>query len=708
MEDPVSSEKETQQTEEEKGAGCGVCMITPDTDGVFGFKSYDYKYLCMPSMPWSKGGVEPPMFLSKDAVLPLLLSLVMGLQHALAMVAGIATSGGLLIAGDACFAWQSDPDMCDAKSYMVSAAWITSGILTIIQVFRAKIFNTGYYLGTGLISVMGTSFTFLPIARDMVIGEIKNPSDSNDESPGMTGYGKFLGTCMVAALLEIAIAMLPPKVINRLFPPVVTGSAVMLIGGGLISSGIKYVGGGVFCAENNESKQASIGFGPQLCNENGDVVLGFGAPEYIGLAFSVIAMSTFLQFFGSPFLKSTFLFWGLMFGTLISAIVTYEAEAGDKTLCTAEPDNFCAGGFADAVEGREYSYWNSERIDDAPTFTFLWATTFPLGFDGAYLLPLLIGFFISSAETVGDIGMSCIASRIPSEGPDFDSRVQGGLLADGINSLVACLFTSPPNTTFSQNNGVIALTGCASRAAGFACAFWLILFGVFGKIGAAFSSIPICVVGGLVLQCFTMVFVSGMVMATKDITRRNSFILMLALGIGMGVAMEPHLFEGGGGFSFYSQNLAHNIGFWPKSKTCDVFPTSDVTITSAYCTAGNGYVFDTDDESACAGIGGNFTESVTSSVEVKTCASNNGYCCLEYDETEKSIRTTVIMILKTPYCIGFLIALFLNLLLPEDKDPKLEDDGSKYIDGQLNDAEEKDMKANVEMGALQVTGALLE
>ena len=88
-------------------------------------------------MPWSKGGVEPPQFLAKDEKLPLTLSLIMGLQHALAMVAGIATSGGMLIAGDACFAWQQDSEMCDSREYLVSAAWITSGILTIIQVFRA-------------------------------------------------------------------------------------------------------------------------------------------------------------------------------------------------------------------------------------------------------------------------------------------------------------------------------------------------------------------------------------------------------------------------------------------------------------------------------------------------------------------------------------------------------------------------------------------
>merc|ERR1719181_1308866 len=160
-------------------------------------------------MPWSKGGVAPPKFLSKDERLPLLVALTMGFQHALAMVAGIATSGGLLIAGDACFVWQRDSAMCEAREYMVSAAWITSGILTIIQVFRARILGPGYYLGTGLISVMGTSFTFLPIAREMVIREIRDARnegkcDGNDcRGFWKKGYGQFLGTAMAAAWFEV-------------------------------------------------------------------------------------------------------------------------------------------------------------------------------------------------------------------------------------------------------------------------------------------------------------------------------------------------------------------------------------------------------------------------------------------------------------------------------------------------------------------------
>jgi xanthine/uracil permease len=166
-----------------------------------------------------------------------------------------------------------------------------------------------------------------------------------------------------------------------------------------------------------------------------------------------------------------------------------------------------------------------------------------------------------------------------------------------------------------------------------------------------------------------MVFVSGMKMACTNMTRRNSFILMLSLAFGLGVALEPQLFEGGGGFAFYSNNLAHNIGFWPKSLTCDVFPTKSVTTinTPSSCDVG-GTMVEVSAE-VCTTLGGLFTaeDSTTENVPAPTCANNNGLCCLKYNEGAKSVRTTIILILKTPYCIGFLIAMFLNLLLPEDK-----------------------------------------
>ena len=122
----------------------------------------------------------------------------MGLQHMLAMIGGIITPPRLL-ANRGCLLGR-DPALCAITPYLISSAMLASGILTIIQITRIKLCG-GYYLGTGLISVMGTSFTFLPIAREMIVGEIM--ASKNDcyasEDPGLTAYGKFLGTCMVAA-----------------------------------------------------------------------------------------------------------------------------------------------------------------------------------------------------------------------------------------------------------------------------------------------------------------------------------------------------------------------------------------------------------------------------------------------------------------------------------------------------------------------------
>ena len=297
--------------------------------------------------PCLKSGTKPPKFLSKDAKLPLLMSSFMGLQHALAMIAGIATSGGYLIANDACLPWQKDPIMCGHRSFLISTAWITSGILTLIQVLRAKIKGTQLYLGTGLISVMGTSFTFLPIAREMTMEAFYDARASGADTDGaaMVGYGRFLGTCLVASLLEVIISVLPAKVRKAMFPRLVVGVAVMMIGVSLIGAGIKYLGGGVFCGENMVSYfgamyehpfNYAIKKGTIKCNENGAVMMQFGAPEYVFMGIGVIAFGTFLQIFGSPFFKSTFLFWSLAFGCLISRRIK-SVERANKAKCRFIP-----------------------------------------------------------------------------------------------------------------------------------------------------------------------------------------------------------------------------------------------------------------------------------------------------------------------------------------------------------------------------------
>jgi len=151
----------------------------------------------------------------------------------------------------------------------------------------------------------------------------------------------------------------------------------------------------------------------------------------------------------------------------------------------------------------------------------------------------LVNITILTRRT-GDITATCDVSRLQVDGPLFDSRIQGGVLADGLNGIVAALCTVTPMSTFAQNNGVIALTRCANRKAGYACCMWLIIMGVFSKFAAAIVAIPNSVLGGMTTFLFSAVAVSGIrIISTVPFTRRTRFILTAALAVGLGATLVP-------------------------------------------------------------------------------------------------------------------------------------------------------------------------
>jgi uric acid-xanthine permease len=114
-------------------------------------------------------------------------------------------------------------------------------------------------------------------------------------------------------------------------------------------------------------------------------------------------------------------------------------------------------------------YFDSSGIDSAPVGSFIWVKTFKLSLYGPLVLPVMVVFIICACEAIGDITATCDVSRLEVEGPQFESRIQGGILADGLNGCLAALMTITPMSTFAQNNGVIALTRCANRKAGYFC-----------------------------------------------------------------------------------------------------------------------------------------------------------------------------------------------------------------------------------------------
>ncbi|KAL2259498.1 hypothetical protein VTK26DRAFT_6800 [Humicola hyalothermophila] len=192
-------------------------------------------------------------------------------------------------------------------------------------------------------------------------------------------------------------------------------------------------------------------------------------------------------------------------------------------------------------------YFDRSGIDSAPTVSFIWTRTFRLSLYGPLVLPLLAVYLICACEAIGDITATCDVSRQPVEGAVYESRIRGGVLADGVNGVLAALATITPVTTFAQNNGVIALTRCANRAAGYACCGFLVIAGLFAPFAAALVAIPAPVLGGMTTFLFCAVAVSGMAIIAKGgpgaFNRRNRFILTAALALGFGATLVPTYFS---------------------------------------------------------------------------------------------------------------------------------------------------------------------
>lgn len=483
---------------------------------------YNYVFLFRPNLPFMKRTNQPAPFFGLNDQMPVLLAFLLGFQHALAMLAGIITPP-MIISSSANL-------LPDQKQYLVSTALIVSGIFSAIQIARFRLFGTQsvlpflqhkrnrplnkqprYYLGTGLLSVVGISFSVIPVAQGAISQMYANgfcPSDSDGNPlPCPDGYGAIIGTATVCALLEILISFVPPRILLRLLPPIVTGPTVMLIGIKLIKSGFSnWMGGSGSCMTATEGLFA-------LCPDiNAPRPLPWGSAEFLGLGFSVFLTIILCERFGSPIMKSTSVVIGLLTGCIIAAACGYFDRSG---------------------------------IDSAPVASFIWVHTFKLTVYGPLVLPLMAVFLVCATEAIGDITATCDVSKLEVTGKTYESRIQGGILSDGIAGCLGALMTMTPISVFAQNNGVIVLTRCANRKAGFACAFCLLIMGIFTKFAASLIAIPSAVLGGMTTFLFSAVAVSGMSIITRGVpfTRRNRFILTAGFALGFGATLVPNYFD---------------------------------------------------------------------------------------------------------------------------------------------------------------------
>lgn len=302
---------------------------------------------------------------------------------------------------------------------------------------------------------------------------------------------------------------------------------MLLIGVSLITSGFEdWAGGSGSCMERPDSGLY------RLCPTiDAPHALPWGSAQFIGLGFLVFLTIILCERFGSPIMKSC------------AVVIGTSSRAFSNIMIAQNAANKIQGLLVGCIVAAACGYFDRSGIDSAPVASFIWVHTFKLRLYGPIVLPLLAVYIVLAMEAIGDITATCDVSRLQVDGALFDSRIQGGVLADGLNGIIAGLCTITAMSTFAQNNGVIALTRCANRKAGYCCCFWLLIMGIFAKFAAALVAIPSPVLGGMTTFLFSAVATSGIrIISTVPFTRRTRFILTASLAVGFGATLVPDWF----------------------------------------------------------------------------------------------------------------------------------------------------------------------
>jgi len=378
------------------------------------------------------------------------------LQHLLAIIVGIITPtliiGGVLGLGE-------------RIPYLISMSLIVSGVATFIQAKRIG------PVGSGLLSVQGTSFAFL--GAILTAGFIVKAQGGGPDEILAT----IFGICFVGAFIEMIISRFL-HVLKQIITPVVTGTVVMLIGLSLVKVGITDMAGGKWLLDNK----------PEF----------FGSAQNLGLGVLVLVVVLILNRMKSPIIRMGSIVGGILVGYVVAWFMgMVRFDFGVDIISIPIPFNY---GF---------------------------------GFNWAAFIGVAFIYIITAIESTGDLTATSMLSGQPVEGDSYMERIKGGVLGDGINSAIAATFNTFPNTTFSQNNGVIQMTGVASRYVGMYLAAFLIILGLFPAIGGFFRSLPAPVLGGATIVMFGTVAAAGVniIASMGRLARREILIIAVSLGI---------------------------------------------------------------------------------------------------------------------------------------------------------------------------------
>lgn len=304
---------------------------------------------------------------------------------------------------------------------------------------------------------------------------------------GLAALPAMFGVCIAGAPVEMIVSRIL-KYTKKVITPLVSGIVVTMIGLSLIKVAIISCGGGYGAYENGT----------------------MGSGRNIGLAALVLVSILIFNSINNKYVRMCSIILGLVVG-------------------------YVASSFMGMVD---FSELNSLGAINIPV-----PFKYGLSFDWSAFIAIAIIFFITSIEAYGDITANSMIGGEPVEGPKFMKRVQGGILADGVNSVIAGVFNSFPNSIFAQNNGLIQLTGVASRYVGYYIAAFLVILSAFPFVGGIFSIMPEPVLGGATLLMFGTVAASGVrIIASQNINRKAILVLAVSFACGLGVELAPDIF----------------------------------------------------------------------------------------------------------------------------------------------------------------------
>ena len=298
---------------------------------------------------------------------------------------------------------------------------------------------------------------------------------------GVDAMSAVMGGVLVGGMFHIFLGAFIKK-IRFALPPLVTGLVVLMIGLYLIKVGIQYAAGGVPAMGKPE----------------------FGSLQNWTVAGVVIVVSLGVKFFTRGIVSAGAVLIGMLTGYLVALSM---------------------------------GMVNFGNIGNARVFQLPMPLHFGIEFTAAATIGMCAIAFISAVETVGDVSG---ITRGGAGREATDDEIQGATYADGVGTTVAGLFGGLPNTSFSQNVGLVAMTGVMSRNVVSIGAVILIIAGLFPKIGAAISTVPIEVLGGGVIVMFGMVAAAGVsILSQVKWDRRALMIFAVSLSVGLGLQLEP-------------------------------------------------------------------------------------------------------------------------------------------------------------------------